>query len=52
LDNHSTRPGEGFHQEVQEAYKPTNCKNTDPQIARVDENQEAVAHLRMLMDSE
>ncbi|KIJ58811.1 hypothetical protein HYDPIDRAFT_33775 [Hydnomerulius pinastri MD-312] len=52
LNNYSTRPGEGFHQEVQEAYEQTNCKNTDPQMARIDENQEAVAHIRMLIDNE
>lgn len=29
---YSTRPGEGFHQEVNEAFDQTNCKNTDPQV--------------------
>lgn len=32
LDNYDTRVGEGFHQEVQEAYAQTNCKNTEPQV--------------------
>ncbi|KAJ7646328.1 hypothetical protein DFH06DRAFT_997719, partial [Mycena polygramma] len=29
---YSTRPGEGFHQEVKEAFEQTNFKNTDPQV--------------------
>lgn len=33
-NNYSTRPGEGFHQEVQEAWEQTNGKNTDPQVRR------------------
>ncbi|KAG2148877.1 hypothetical protein DEU56DRAFT_729847 [Suillus clintonianus] len=51
LDNYDTRVGEGFHQEVQEAYKQTNCKNTEPQMARIDENLEAVARIHMLIDN-
>ncbi|KAG1789218.1 hypothetical protein EV424DRAFT_1550329 [Suillus variegatus] len=51
LDNYETRVGEGFHQEVQEAYKQTNCKDTEPQMARIDENLEAVARIRMLIDN-
>ncbi|KAG1844256.1 hypothetical protein C8R48DRAFT_780313 [Suillus tomentosus] len=51
LDNYDTRVGEGFHQEVQEAYAQTNCKNTEPQMARIDENQEAVARIRMLIEN-
>ncbi|KAJ7718510.1 hypothetical protein B0H14DRAFT_3170816 [Mycena olivaceomarginata] len=47
---YSTRPGEGFHQEVKEAYRQTNFKNTDPQLARIDENKEAFARIRMAID--
>ncbi|EGO29424.1 hypothetical protein SERLADRAFT_433403 [Serpula lacrymans var. lacrymans S7.9] len=49
-DNYETRVGEGIHQEVRQAYKQTNCKNTDPQMARIDENQESIAYLRMVVD--
>jgi hypothetical protein len=66
---YSTRPGEGFHQEVKEAYEQTNFKNTDPQVgspphsdlvfgliystqlARIDENKEAFARIRMAIDA-
>ncbi|KAJ7867316.1 hypothetical protein B0H13DRAFT_2559912 [Mycena leptocephala] len=48
---YSTRPGEGFHQEVKEAYEQTNFKNTDPQLARIDENKEAFARIRMAIDA-
>ncbi|KAG1829953.1 hypothetical protein EV424DRAFT_1583845 [Suillus variegatus] len=51
LDNYETHVGEGFHQEVQEAYKQTNCKDTEPQMARIDENLEAVARIHMLIDN-
>ncbi|KAG1841456.1 hypothetical protein C8R48DRAFT_751177 [Suillus tomentosus] len=51
LDNYETRVGENFHQEVQEAYKQTNCKDTKPQMARIDGNLEAVAHIHMLIDN-
>ncbi|KAJ7766860.1 hypothetical protein B0H16DRAFT_1661404 [Mycena metata] len=47
---YSTRPGEGFHQEVKEVYAQTNGKNTDPQLARIDENKEAFARIRMAVD--
>ncbi|KIJ40757.1 hypothetical protein M422DRAFT_256168 [Sphaerobolus stellatus SS14] len=46
----STRPGEGFQQEVQQAYSQTNFKNTESQITRIDENQEAIARIRMFVD--
>ncbi|KIJ39542.1 hypothetical protein M422DRAFT_257594 [Sphaerobolus stellatus SS14] len=49
-ENYSTRPGEGFQQEVQQAYKQTNFKDTGPQITRIDENQEAIARIRMFVD--
>ncbi|KAJ7892470.1 hypothetical protein B0H14DRAFT_2560177 [Mycena olivaceomarginata] len=32
---YSTRPGEGFHQEVKEAFNQTNFKNTDPQVVAI-----------------
>jgi hypothetical protein len=31
-DNFVARPGEGFHQEVKEAWNQTNCKDTDLQV--------------------
>ncbi|KAF8577619.1 hypothetical protein K439DRAFT_1664150 [Ramaria rubella] len=40
----------GFQQEVQEAYDQTNYRNTEPQMVRIDENQEAMAHIRMAID--
>ncbi|KAJ7768112.1 hypothetical protein DFH07DRAFT_1008731 [Mycena maculata] len=46
-NHHTTRLGEGFHQEVKEAYSHTNGKNEDPQLARIDENQEAIALIQM-----
>ncbi|KIJ22537.1 hypothetical protein M422DRAFT_132301, partial [Sphaerobolus stellatus SS14] len=49
-ENYSTHPGEGFQQEVQQAYKQTNFKDTGPQITRIDENQEAIARIRMFVD--
>ncbi|KIJ46707.1 hypothetical protein M422DRAFT_249872 [Sphaerobolus stellatus SS14] len=49
-ENYSTRPGEGFQQEVQQAYEQTNFKNTESQITRIDENQEAIARIRMFVD--
>ncbi|KAJ7651825.1 hypothetical protein B0H17DRAFT_1269904 [Mycena rosella] len=46
--NHHTTPlGQGFHQEVKTAYAQTNGKNEDAQLARIDENQEAIALIRM-----
>ncbi|KIJ52403.1 hypothetical protein M422DRAFT_156634, partial [Sphaerobolus stellatus SS14] len=48
--NHTTRPGEGFQQEVQQAYDQTNFKNTEAQMTRVDENQEAIARIRTAVD--
>ncbi|KAJ7201091.1 hypothetical protein GGX14DRAFT_659051 [Mycena pura] len=47
---YSTRPGEGFHQEVKEAFDQTNFRNTDPQLARIDENKEAFARIRMAVE--
>ncbi|KAJ7033041.1 hypothetical protein C8F04DRAFT_958197, partial [Mycena alexandri] len=49
--NHgSTRPGEGFQQEAAQAYNRTNFKNVTPQMDRIDENQEALARIRMAVD--
>ncbi|GJE89869.1 hypothetical protein PsYK624_059800 [Phanerochaete sordida] len=49
--NTVTRPGEGFHQEVEQAYEQTNRKDAEFQMARIDENQEAIARIRMTVDS-
>ncbi|KAJ7033038.1 hypothetical protein C8F04DRAFT_1396277 [Mycena alexandri] len=49
--NHgSTRPGEGFQQEAAQAYNRTNFENVTPQMDRIDENQEALARIRMAVD--
>ncbi|KAK6966916.1 hypothetical protein R3P38DRAFT_3337690 [Favolaschia claudopus] len=49
--NHfSTRSGEGFQQEAREAYGQTNFKDVVPQMTRIDENQEAIARIRMAID--
>ncbi|KIJ29756.1 hypothetical protein M422DRAFT_188008, partial [Sphaerobolus stellatus SS14] len=48
--NYTTRPGEGFQQEVQQAYDQTNFKNTEPQMTQIDENQEAIARIRTAVD--
>ncbi|KAJ7670407.1 hypothetical protein B0H14DRAFT_2424535 [Mycena olivaceomarginata] len=47
---YSTRPSEGFHQEVNEVFGQTNFKNADPQLARIDENKGALALIRMAID--
>ncbi|KAF8497001.1 hypothetical protein JB92DRAFT_2745928, partial [Gautieria morchelliformis] len=49
--NYNTRVGEGFQQEVKQAYHLTNYKNVDEQMTRIDENQEAIAHIRMTIDA-
>ncbi|PPQ86075.1 hypothetical protein CVT25_003329, partial [Psilocybe cyanescens] len=51
-DNMSTRPGEGFQQEAAEAYKQTNKKKAEKQMSRIDENQEAIALIRMAIDND
>ncbi|KIJ54948.1 hypothetical protein M422DRAFT_153273 [Sphaerobolus stellatus SS14] len=48
--NYTTRPGEGFQQEVQQAYDQTNFKNTEIQMTQIDENQEAIARIRTSVD--
>ncbi|KIJ51954.1 hypothetical protein M422DRAFT_243526 [Sphaerobolus stellatus SS14] len=49
-ENYSTRPGEEFQQEVQQAYKQINFKDTGSQITRIDENQEAIMRIRMFVN--
>ncbi|KIJ30554.1 hypothetical protein M422DRAFT_267894 [Sphaerobolus stellatus SS14] len=49
-ENYSTRPGEGFQQEVQQAYNQTNFRNAESQMAKIDENQEVIARIRMSVD--
>ncbi|KAJ7692165.1 hypothetical protein B0H17DRAFT_1133414 [Mycena rosella] len=44
---YSTRPGEGFHQEVKEAYAQTNSRN----LMRIDKNKEAFARIHMSIDT-
>ncbi|KZT29211.1 hypothetical protein NEOLEDRAFT_1086238 [Neolentinus lepideus HHB14362 ss-1] len=51
-DNYSTRPGEGFQQEASEAYEQTNRKGAEHQMVRIDENQEAMAHIRMAVNDD
>ncbi|EGO30762.1 hypothetical protein SERLADRAFT_404789 [Serpula lacrymans var. lacrymans S7.9] len=50
-DNYETGIGEGIHQEIWQPYKQTYCKNADPQMARIDKNQEAIAYIQMLLTS-
>ncbi|KAF8587172.1 hypothetical protein K439DRAFT_1645943 [Ramaria rubella] len=50
-NNYSTCVGEGFQQEVQQAYVPTNGKRVEGQMVTIDENQEAVACIRMAVDA-
>ncbi|KIJ28337.1 hypothetical protein M422DRAFT_270406 [Sphaerobolus stellatus SS14] len=49
-DNYTTRPGEGFQQEVQQAYDQTNFRNTEPQMVRIVKNQEAIARITMAVE--
>ncbi|KAJ7696268.1 hypothetical protein B0H17DRAFT_929612 [Mycena rosella] len=49
-NHYTTRLGEGFHQEVKAAYGQTNGKNEDTQLARLDENHEAIALIRMRVE--
>ncbi|KAJ7690523.1 hypothetical protein B0H17DRAFT_838166, partial [Mycena rosella] len=48
--HHTTRLGEGFHQEVKAAYAQTDGKNEDSQLARLDQNHEAIALICMRVD--
>ncbi|KIM72356.1 hypothetical protein PILCRDRAFT_93491 [Piloderma croceum F 1598] len=42
--------GEGFLQEVKEAYNQTNGKDAEVQMAKIDKNQEVIARIQMLID--
>ncbi|KIJ24676.1 hypothetical protein M422DRAFT_137172, partial [Sphaerobolus stellatus SS14] len=46
-DNYSTQPGEGFQQEVQQAYDQTNLRKVESQMVKIDENQEVIATICM-----
>ncbi|KAJ7836877.1 hypothetical protein B0H14DRAFT_3704427 [Mycena olivaceomarginata] len=48
--NMNTRVGEGFEQEVEKMYQKTNGKNAEHQIALQDENEEAMARIKMAVD--
>ncbi|KAF8581179.1 hypothetical protein K439DRAFT_1647974 [Ramaria rubella] len=50
-NNYSTCVGEGFQQEVQQAYIQTNGKKVEGQMITIDENQEAIACIRMAVDA-
>ncbi|KIJ46835.1 hypothetical protein M422DRAFT_249579 [Sphaerobolus stellatus SS14] len=50
-ENYTTRPGEGFQQEVKQAYNQTNVRETEQQMVRIDENHEAIACFTMAVDS-
>ncbi|KAJ7213901.1 hypothetical protein GGX14DRAFT_563480 [Mycena pura] len=48
--NHmSTRPGEGFQQEVNRAYQRTNGRDAEQQMVVVDANEEAMAKLDLIV---
>ncbi|KAJ6485311.1 hypothetical protein C8R47DRAFT_1016572 [Mycena vitilis] len=48
--NMNTRVGEGFQQEVAKMYEKTNGKNAEHQISMQDENEEAMARIKMAVD--
>ncbi|KAJ7263308.1 hypothetical protein C8J57DRAFT_1070690 [Mycena rebaudengoi] len=48
--NMNTRVGEGFQQEVAKMYEKTNGKNAEHQISLQDENEEAMARIKMAVD--
>ncbi|KAF8575048.1 hypothetical protein K439DRAFT_1623878 [Ramaria rubella] len=50
-NNYSTRVGEGFQQEAQQAYIQTNGKKVEGRMITIDENQEAIACIRMTVDA-
>ncbi|KAJ6461691.1 hypothetical protein C8R45DRAFT_841971, partial [Mycena sanguinolenta] len=50
LRNATTRTGEGFHQEIAQHYRKTNFRDAEEQIAGEDEDQEAVACTRLIVD--
>ncbi|KAJ7709357.1 hypothetical protein B0H14DRAFT_2415016, partial [Mycena olivaceomarginata] len=47
--NMSTRPGEGFQQEVTRHYNRTNGRDAERQMVVIDENEEAMARLDMIV---
>lgn len=49
--NYVTRPSEGFQQEVKQMYARTNYHGPEAQMSRQDENGEAIALIRMTIDS-
>ncbi|KAF8527226.1 hypothetical protein JB92DRAFT_3081531 [Gautieria morchelliformis] len=49
--NYDTLVGEGFQQEVKQAYHLTKFKKVEEQMTRIDENQEAIAHIGMAIDA-
>ncbi|KIJ53226.1 hypothetical protein M422DRAFT_242353 [Sphaerobolus stellatus SS14] len=49
-ENYSTCRGEGFQQEVQQAYDQMNFHDIEPQVVCIDENQEVIACIRMYVD--
>ncbi|KAJ6534415.1 hypothetical protein B0H19DRAFT_1324155, partial [Mycena capillaripes] len=51
LRNATTRTGEGFHQEIAQHYRKTNFREAEgQQIANEDEDQEAIARTRLIVD--
>ncbi|KAJ7204541.1 hypothetical protein C8J57DRAFT_1100775 [Mycena rebaudengoi] len=48
--NMNTRVGQGFQQEVAKMYEKTNGKNAEHQISLQDENEEALARIKMAVD--
>ncbi|KAJ7199478.1 hypothetical protein GGX14DRAFT_572859 [Mycena pura] len=50
LRNATTRLGEGMHQDVAQHFSLTNMRNADKQVAQRDEDQEAIARTRMIVD--
>ncbi|KAJ7461103.1 hypothetical protein FB451DRAFT_1341275 [Mycena latifolia] len=50
LRNATTRTGEGFHQEIAQHYNKTNFRNAEGQIAGEDEDQEAIARTRLIVN--
>ncbi|KAF8582039.1 hypothetical protein K439DRAFT_1647685 [Ramaria rubella] len=49
--NYNAHVGEGVQQEVQQAYVQTNGKKVEGQMTHIDENQEAIACIRMAVDA-
>ncbi|KZV89588.1 hypothetical protein EXIGLDRAFT_771641 [Exidia glandulosa HHB12029] len=49
--NQSTRPGEGFQQEVKQQYARTDKRLVEPQMTRIDSEAEAIAKIRSTIDA-